>query len=120
MSAELASSQLPLRERFKHGLNAPICLTWEVTYGCNLACAHCLSSSGKRDPRELTTAQGPFAAPMRAAALDELCAAAARTFARSIVRGMLQATAVAGMPAYRDIWPGVVGGGGHRPAPGTA
>ncbi|MFO7191780.1 MULTISPECIES: P1 family peptidase [Thermocrispum] len=70
--------------------------------------------------RELTTAQGPFAAPMRAAALDELCAAAARTFARSIVRGMLQATAVAGMPAYRDIWPGVVGGGGHRPAPGTA
>ena len=33
----------------------PICLTWEVTYGCNLACAHCLSSSGKRDPRELST-----------------------------------------------------------------
>ena len=46
-----------LRERFKHGLEAPICLTWEVTYGCNLACAHCLSSSGKRDPRELTTAE---------------------------------------------------------------
>ena len=44
-----------LRDRFKRGLEAPICLTWEVTYGCNLACAHCLSSSGKRDPRELST-----------------------------------------------------------------
>jgi mycofactocin biosynthetic radical S-adenosylmethionine protein MftC len=53
MPAEAAV--LPLRERFKHGLEAPICLTWEVTYACNLACAHCLSSSGKRDPRELTT-----------------------------------------------------------------
>jgi mycofactocin radical SAM maturase len=39
------------------GLDAPICLTWELTYGCNLACVHCLSSSGKRDPRELTTSQ---------------------------------------------------------------
>jgi mycofactocin radical SAM maturase len=54
--AELAEV-LPLRERFKRGLEAPICLTWEVTYGCNLACAHCLSSSGKRDPRELTTSE---------------------------------------------------------------
>ena len=41
----------------KRGLDAPICLTWEVTYGCNLACVHCLSSSGRRDPRELTTAE---------------------------------------------------------------
>src|SRR6201999_2288751 len=32
-------------------------LTWELTYACNLACVHCLSSSGKRDPRELTTQQ---------------------------------------------------------------
>jgi mycofactocin radical SAM maturase len=39
------------------GLHAPICLTWELTYGCNLACTHCLSSSGRRDPRELTTSQ---------------------------------------------------------------
>jgi mycofactocin biosynthetic radical S-adenosylmethionine protein MftC len=46
---------LPLVEQFKSGLNAPICLTWEWTYACNLACAHCLSSSGRRDPRELTT-----------------------------------------------------------------
>ena len=40
------------------GLDAPICLTWELTYACNLACVHCLSSSGRRDPRELTTSQG--------------------------------------------------------------
>jgi mycofactocin radical SAM maturase len=26
-----------------------------LTYACNLACTHCLSSSGRRDPRELTT-----------------------------------------------------------------
>ena len=46
-----------LVEQFEHGLDAPICLTWELTYACNLACVHCLSSSGKRDPRELTTRQ---------------------------------------------------------------
>jgi mycofactocin biosynthetic radical S-adenosylmethionine protein MftC len=45
------------REQLKHGLDAPICLTWEITYGCNLACIHCLSSSGRRDPRELSTAE---------------------------------------------------------------
>jgi [mycofactocin precursor peptide]-tyrosine decarboxylase / 3-amino-5-[(4-hydroxyphenyl)methyl]-4,4-dimethylpyrrolidin-2-one synthase len=44
-----------LRDRFEAGLAAPICLTWELTYACNLACAHCLSSSGRRDPRELST-----------------------------------------------------------------
>jgi len=41
--------------QFERGLQAPICLTWELTYACNLACAHCLSSSGRRDPRELST-----------------------------------------------------------------
>jgi mycofactocin radical SAM maturase len=46
-----------LTEELKRGLDAPICLTWELTYGCNLACIHCLSSSGQRDPRELTTAE---------------------------------------------------------------
>ncbi len=46
-----------LIQQFEHGLDAPICLTWELTYACNLSCAHCLSSSGRRDPRELTTAQ---------------------------------------------------------------
>ncbi|MGH3861564.1 mycofactocin radical SAM maturase [Actinokineospora sp.] len=44
-----------LVDHFKHGLDAPICLTWELTYACNLACTHCLSSSGRRDPRELST-----------------------------------------------------------------
>ncbi|MFT4011135.1 MAG: mycofactocin radical SAM maturase, partial [Nocardioidaceae bacterium] len=47
----------PLLSQFESGLNAPICLTWELTYACNLECAHCLSSSGRRDPRELTTEQ---------------------------------------------------------------
>ena len=46
-----------LRDRFERGLAAPICLTWELTYACNLACSHCLSSSGRRDPRELSTAE---------------------------------------------------------------
>ena len=45
-----------LVEQFELGLDAPICLTWELTYACNLECAHCLSAR-RRDPRELTTAQ---------------------------------------------------------------
>lgn len=44
-----------LVDLFEYGLDAPICLTWELTYACNLSCAHCLSSSGRRDPDELTT-----------------------------------------------------------------
>ncbi|MGH8979759.1 MAG: mycofactocin radical SAM maturase, partial [Acidimicrobiales bacterium] len=44
-----------LADRFERGLDAPICLTWELTYGCNLSCVHCLSSSGRRDPGELST-----------------------------------------------------------------
>lgn len=56
-----------LRDRFERGLAAPICLTWELTYACNLACAHCLSSSGRRDPRELTTAEAT-------ALIDEIAA----------------------------------------------
>ncbi|MCQ1956786.1 mycofactocin radical SAM maturase [Arthrobacter sp. zg-Y826] len=44
-----------LVDLFETGLDAPICLTWELTYACNLSCVHCLSSSGRRDPRELTT-----------------------------------------------------------------
>jgi mycofactocin biosynthetic radical S-adenosylmethionine protein MftC len=46
-----------LVDEFALGLDAPICLTWELTYACNLACVHCLSSSGRRDPRELSTAE---------------------------------------------------------------
>ena len=51
----------------KQGLDAPICLTWELTYACNLECVHCLSSSGQRDDRELSTEQAK-------AVLDELAA----------------------------------------------
>ena len=54
-----------LAAQMKQGLDAPICLTWELTYACNLQCIHCLSSSGTRDPRELTTEQAK-------AVLDEL------------------------------------------------
>jgi mycofactocin biosynthetic radical S-adenosylmethionine protein MftC len=46
-----------LVSQLKQGLDAPICLTWELTYACNLSCIHCLSSSGQRDERELTTAE---------------------------------------------------------------
>jgi mycofactocin biosynthetic radical S-adenosylmethionine protein MftC len=46
-----------LVDQLETGLEAPICLTWELTYACNLACVHCLSSSGRRDPRELSTAE---------------------------------------------------------------
>ncbi len=52
---ELAPGRLV--DQFERGLDAPICLTWELTYACNLACVHCLSSSGRRDPDELSTAQ---------------------------------------------------------------
>ncbi|WP_033289516.1 mycofactocin radical SAM maturase [Amycolatopsis jejuensis] len=48
---------MSLVDEFQFGLDAPICLTWELTYACNLSCVHCLSSSGRRDPRELTTGE---------------------------------------------------------------
>ena len=53
----MSAEPLPLTEQFQQGLAAPICLTWELTYACNLSCVHCLSSSGRRDPQELTTAE---------------------------------------------------------------
>ena len=39
------------------GLSAPVNVTWEVTYGCNLACVHCLSDAGRRRKGELNTEQ---------------------------------------------------------------
>ena len=54
-------------ELLRQGLDAPICLTWELTYACNLRCIHCLSSSGKQAPGELSTAEAK-------ALLDELAA----------------------------------------------
>lgn len=53
----MTTATASLTERFQYGLAAPICLTWELTYACNLSCVHCLSSSGRRDPRELSTAE---------------------------------------------------------------
>ncbi|MCL4318841.1 MAG: mycofactocin radical SAM maturase [Firmicutes bacterium] len=44
-------------ESLANDLTAPITVTWEVTYACNLGCAHCLSSSGKRQSNELTIEQ---------------------------------------------------------------
>jgi len=53
--AQRSQSPGRLADLFQLGLDAPICLTWELTYACNLSCVHCLSSSGRRDPAELTT-----------------------------------------------------------------
>ncbi len=43
-----------LTKMLRGGLSAPICLTWELTYGCNLSCRHCLSDSGAKAPGELS------------------------------------------------------------------
>jgi len=37
-------------------LSAPKSVVWDVTYACNLACPHCLTSSGVRAAAELDTA----------------------------------------------------------------
>jgi mycofactocin radical SAM maturase len=55
LAPSTAASPGKLTDLFQLGLAAPICLTWELTYACNLSCVHCLSSSGRRDPRELST-----------------------------------------------------------------
>lgn len=47
-------------------------------------------------------------------ALDALCAAAARVFARAMVNGVLSATSAAGIPAYRDVWPEAFAGTAGR------
>ena len=39
------------------GLSAPVNVTWEVTYACNLRCIHCLSDSGSKRNGELSTAE---------------------------------------------------------------
>ena len=59
--------------------------------------------------RELPEASGPFSAAARPAALDALCSAAARVFARAMVHGLLAATTAGGVPAYRDVWPEAFG-----------
>jgi mycofactocin radical SAM maturase len=39
------------------GLSAPVNVTWEVSYACNLSCKHCLSDSGPKRQGELSTAE---------------------------------------------------------------
>lgn len=41
----------------RSGLRAPVNLTWEITFRCNLQCRHCLSSAGRADPDELSTSE---------------------------------------------------------------
>ncbi|MFI5609008.1 P1 family peptidase [Amycolatopsis sp. NPDC051903] len=55
--------------------------------------------------QQLPATAGTFADGQRAAALDALCAAAARVFARAMLHGLLSATAAGGVVAYRDVWP---------------
>lgn len=54
--------------------------------------------------RELVPADAPFGPVARAAALDRLCTAAAETFARAIVHGLVRASSLPGLPAYSDVW----------------
>ena len=51
------------------------------------------------------TRELPAEPAARAFALDALCAAAARSFARAMVYGLVTATSAAGILAYRDVWP---------------
>ncbi|MFC4004819.1 P1 family peptidase [Prauserella oleivorans] len=55
--------------------------------------------------RELSREAGRIGEADRSAALDQLCTAAARVFARAMVHGVLAATSVPGLRAYRDVWP---------------
>jgi L-aminopeptidase/D-esterase-like protein len=55
--------------------------------------------------RPLGVEEGPFGPVMRAGVLDRLCTAAAETFARAVVHGVVSASSLAGLPAYSDVWP---------------
>ena len=39
------------------GLSAPVNVTWEMTFACNLSCIHCVSDSGPKREGELATEQ---------------------------------------------------------------
>jgi len=55
--------------------------------------------------RSLGIEEGPFGPVARAAVLDRLCTAAADTFARAVVHGLVTASSLAGLPSYADVWP---------------
>ncbi|HEV3358361.1 MAG TPA: P1 family peptidase [Pseudonocardiaceae bacterium] len=58
--------------------------------------------------RPLLAGTSSFADPGRAAQLDRCTAAATDVFARAMVHALLSAHGLPGLPAYRDLWPGVV------------
>lgn len=73
-------------------------------------------------------ATGTGAAVDDPARVDELATAAAETFTRAMVHGVLAATGVGELPGYRDVWPeacpggvatGGAGGGGDGGAGGS-
>jgi L-aminopeptidase/D-esterase-like protein len=47
----------------------------------------------------------PAAFPADLPILDAVCAAAAQVVERAIVKAILDATSVAGIPSYRDLFP---------------
>jgi L-aminopeptidase/D-esterase-like protein len=58
--------------------------------------------------RPLVAGASSFADPARVGQLDRCLAAAADVFARAMVHALLNARGLAGVAAYRDVWPGVV------------
>ncbi len=44
-------------EMARAGLRAPVNVTWEITFRCNLKCVHCLSDAGQASPEELNAQQ---------------------------------------------------------------
>jgi len=59
--------------------------------------------------RELPGGNGVVGGPGRAVALDALCSAAARVFARALVHGLLRTGPTGGLPSYSDVWPEAFG-----------
>jgi L-aminopeptidase/D-esterase-like protein len=58
--------------------------------------------------RPLVAGASSFADPARVGQLDRCLAAAGEVFARAMVHALLNARDLAGVAAYRDVWPGVI------------
>jgi L-aminopeptidase/D-esterase-like protein len=52
----------------------------------------------------VATGARPLPRDTRPVAVDRLCSATADVFARAMVHGLLAATSLADLPAYRDVW----------------
>ncbi|WP_073487526.1 P1 family peptidase [Streptoalloteichus hindustanus] len=59
--------------------------------------------------RELGSGADVYAVASRAGALDAVGAAAADAVSRAVVHGVLAATSLGGVPAYRDVYPSALG-----------